>query len=94
MAKKVHDIQDQVTAKEREVGNALSELNDKLTEAVASGSYTDGELDAIRELYRAGQWYFDYVYVENSEGAHNSTLAKTCLDKAADCVEQALALFK
>ena len=94
MAKKVHDIQDQVTAKEREVGNALSELNDKLTEAVASGSYTDNELDAIRELYRAGQWYFDYVSVENSEGAHNSTLAKTCLDKAADCVEQALALFK
>ena len=94
MAKKVHDIQDQVTAREREVGGKLSDLNDKLTEAVASGTYTEDELDQIRDLYRSGQWYFDYVYVENSEGAHNSTLANSCLDKAESCVEQANALFK
>ena len=94
MAQKVHDIQDQVTAKEREVGNKLSELNDKLTEAVASGSYTDAELDQIRDLYRSSQWYFDFVYVENSEGAHNSTLANYCLDKAAELIGQAMGLFK
>ena len=94
IAQKVHDIQDQVTAKEREVGNALSDLNDALTEAAASGTYTEDELNAIRELYRAGQWYFDYVYVENSEGAHNSTMANDCLDKAADYTAQAMALFK
>ena len=94
MAQKVPDLQDQITAKEREVGNALSNLNDKLTEAVSSGKLSEDKLDEIRWLYRAGQWYFDYVYVENSEGAHNSTLANSCLDKAADCVEQAMALFK
>ena len=94
MTQKVHDIQDQITAREREMGGRLSDLNDKLTEAVASGSYTEDELNAIRDLYRSGQWYFDFVYVENSEGAHNSALANDCLDKAADCVEQAMALFK
>ena len=94
MTQKVHDIQDQITAREREMGGRLSDLNDKLTEAVASGSYTEDELNAIRDLYRSGQWYFDFVYVENSEGAHNSALANDCLDKAADSVEQAMALFK
>lgn len=94
IVQKVHDIQDQVTAKEREVGNKLSELNDKLTEAVASGSYTEDELNAIRDLYRSGQWYFDFVYVENSEGAHNSALANDCLDKASAFIDQAMALFK
>ena len=59
-----------------------------------SGAYTEDELNAIRGLYRAGQWYFDYVYVENSEGAHNSTMANDCLDKAADYTAHAMALFK
>ena len=94
MTQKVHDIQDQITAREREIGGRLSDLNDRLTEAVASGDYTEDELNAIRDLYRSGQWYFDFVYVENSEGAHNSALANDCLDKAADCVEQAMALFQ
>ena len=94
MAQMVHGIQDQVTAREREIGGALSDLNDKLTEAVASGGYTEEELDAVRDLYRSGQWYFDFVYVENSEGAHNSALANDCLDKAAASIEQALALLR
>lgn len=94
MAEKVHAIQSAVTAREMEIGTALVELKDKLAEAVASGSYSDEELDAIRDLYRSAQWFFDFDYVENSEGAHNSALANNCLDTAVMYIEQANALFK
>ena len=93
MAEKVHAIQDQVTARETEVGNNLSAFKDKLAEAVASGEYTEEELDAIRVLYRHAQWFFDYQYVENSEGAHNSKLANSCLDQAAAKIEEGMQLF-
>ena len=93
MAEKVHAIQAEITAREREVGNRLSDLNDQLTEAVASGNYTEEQLDQIRDLYRSAQWYFDYVYVENSEGAHNSTMANDCLGKADGFIDEALNLL-
>ena len=94
MKEKVHAIQKQVTDREKELGNKLADLKNKLAEANASGEYTEDELNAIRELHRAAQWYFDFDYVENSEGAHNSALANRCLDTANDYMDQALALFK
>ena len=90
---KVHDLQAEITARETEVGNKLSELNDRLTEAVASGSYSEGQLDELRRLYRSAQWYFDFDYVENSEGAHNSKLANYCLDTSEQYIQQANDLF-
>ena len=93
MAEKVHAIQEKITAREKEVGNNLSAFKDQLAQAVASGEYTEEELDAIRVLYRHAQWFFDYQYVENSEGAHNSKLANSCLDQAAAKIEEGMKLF-
>ena len=50
-------------------------------------------LDKARELYRQAQWFFDFCYVENSEGAHTSDLAARCLDTSEARIEEALALF-
>lgn len=94
MKAKVADIQEKVTARETEIGNALSALKDALAEAAASGEYEETKLDEIRSLHRDAQWYFDFCYVENSEGAHNSSLANRCLDKAETLIEEAMALIK
>ena len=94
MAEKVHTIQNEIVAREKVVGQELSDLKDKLAEAVAGGGYSDEELDTLRGLHRTAQWWFDYDYVENSEGAHNSTLAKRCLDTAEDTIDEAMGLFK
>ena len=94
MAEKVHAVQAAVTARETEVGNALSEFKDRLAEAVSSGKYTEAELEEIRQIHRSAQWYFDFCYVENSEGAHNSSLAHYCLDKAEELIGEGNALFK
>ena len=90
----VHGIQEKMEARTIEIGNKLEELTNKLADAVASGKYAEEELDVIRGLNRKGLWYWDFVFVENSEGAHNSRLDNDCLDKAEAIVNEALALFK
>ena len=85
----VQDIQTKVTARETEVGNRLSALKDELTAAVADGKMNDEKLEIVRKLHREAQWFFDFCYVENSEGAHNSALAYRCLDTAEAKIDEA-----
>ena len=47
----------------------------------------------MRKLHRQAQWYFDFCYVENSEGAHNSALSMRCLDTSDALIDEALALL-
>lgn len=94
MTVRVHEIQEEVTAREREVGEKLAELKTKLADAVAAGELSEEELDEIRSLYRDAQWYWDFVYVENSEGAHNSSLAKGCLERSESLADEAMGLFE
>lgn len=91
---KVQEIQEAVTTREKAIGADLAAFQKKLAEANASGTYTDDELNAIRKCYREAQWYFDFDYVENAEGAHNSKLANDCLDKAEKLIADGNALFK
>ncbi len=89
----VKDIQEKVTARETEVGNRLSAMKDALAAAAASGSWSEDDLNAVRKLHREAQWFFDYCYVENSEGAHNSELSMHCLDTADARIDEAMALL-
>ena len=89
----VKGIQEKITARETEVGNKLSGLKDALTAAVSAGKMSEGELDAVRKLHREAQWFFDFCYVENSEGAHNSELANRCLDTSEAKIDKAMGLL-
>ena len=93
MVNMVHRLQSRVTARETEVGNKLSNLKDALAAAVSAGEKTETQLDAVRKLHREAQWFFDFCYVENSEGAHNSELAFSCLDTAELKIEEAMTLL-
>ena len=94
MAAVVRKIQSRVTARETEVGNKLSDLKDALTAAVSSGKFSEKTLDQVRKLHREAQWFFDFCYVENAEGVHNSDLAYRCLDTADEKIDQAMAILK
>ena len=74
------------------MGYQLEYLTEKLAQAVASGNYTDADLAQIRFLARDAQFYWDFVFVENSEGVHNTALTYECLDKAEQLCDKALAL--
>jgi uncharacterized protein with FMN-binding domain len=51
------------------------------------------ELNAVRKLHREAQWFFDFCYVENAEGAHNSELAYRCLDTSEAKIDEAMGLL-
>ena len=89
----VRAVQEEIEGRTIEVGDRLVVLADTLAEAVASGKYTEDQLNEVRSLHRDARFYWDFVFVENSEGAHNSALSRQCLDKADALIGQALALL-
>ena len=93
MVNLVHRLQERVTTRETEVGNKLSAFKDALAAAVQAGQMGEEELSAVQKLYREAQWFFDFCYVENAEGAHNSELAFRCLDTAEQRISDGMALL-
>ena len=93
MVNLVHRLQERVTTRETEVGNKLSAFKDALAAAVQAGQMGEEELSAVQKLYREAQWFFDFCYVENAEGAHNSALANRCLDLSLEKIDAATALL-
>ena len=89
----VQRIQARVTAKETEVGNKLSDFKNALADAVSKAEMSEEELDKVRKLHREAQWFFDFCYVENSEGAHNSELAFRCLELSEARIAEGMALL-
>ena len=69
------------------------ELTEALAAAVESNEYSEDELNAVRALARDAQFYWDFVFVENAEGAHNSQLTRQCLDKAEALTAEAMGLL-
>lgn len=93
MKAKVQDIQATVTAREKVVLDMLSEIYDKLAELTAKG-VSDEKLADIRYAYRASEFMFDFCYVENSEGAHNSQMATELLAQAQAYANTALKMLE
>ena len=90
----VRAIQEETERRTYAIGYLLEGLTEKLVKAVESGEYTEEELNAIRAVARDAQFYWDFVMVENSEGAHNSQLNADCLDKAEALANKAMGMFK
>ena len=93
LAAEVKAVQKEVDERTTDISDTLVELTEKLALAVESGNYTEEQLDAIRAVARDAQFYWDFVFVENSEGAHNPSLTKECLDKAESLAREAFELF-
>ena len=75
-------------------GYPTDELSLTAARALVAGGATDEQLAEVRSLARDAQFYWDFVFVENSEGAHNPSLTNDCLDKAESLTQQALGMFK
>ncbi len=89
----VRNVQKGVEERTVEVGQKLSDMIIALAAAKDSGKYTDEQLQPIKDLHREAQWYWDFVFGENSNGAHNSTLSYDCLNKAETAINKAMDLI-
>ncbi len=94
LVSEVRAVQERIEARTYSVGYELEFLTELLADAVESGKYSRVELDAVRALARDAQFYWDFVFVENSEGAHNPALTEDCLSKAEALANQAIAKLR
>ena len=94
LAGEVAAIQKETTDRENQLGEALAQLDTDLAAAIAEGRIEGQDLEDIRMILRNAQWFWDFVYVENSEGVHNMQLTAHCLDKAEEYINQANAMLK
>ena len=93
LVKEVREVQTQVENRTYSIGYELMFLHQRLIEVQDTGEYTEEELAAMRALARDAQFYWDFVFVENAEGAHNPKLTNYCLDQAEGLCNQALGMF-
>ncbi len=88
MVKYVKNIQSRITGEEKRIGEKLEAYTNELAKAVEANKLSEPVLNELREIQREAQWFFDFCYVENSEGAHNSDLSMHCLDVAEKLVDR------
>lgn len=94
LSAEVAEIQEQAEARTNAIGQKLAQLTTDLAAALEAGTVSDEDYAAIAKLQRDAMFYWDFVFVENSEGAHNSALTAECLDKAEELVDAAIELLK
>lgn len=89
----VEAIQKAVGDRVNTIGQRLADLTDKIAEAKDAGTISDDDFAKIADLDRTAVYYWDFVFVENGDGAHNSALANDCLDKAEAAADEIDALL-
>lgn len=91
---RVEEIQKEVLIKQNQVSDIILELIQELTKAVETKSHSEDVIEKVRDLHRKSQFKWDFVFVENGEGFHNSSLAHQNLDEALVLAKEGLELLK
>ena len=94
LVSEVRETQAKIEARTYSIGYELEYLTELLASAVEKGDVPEKKLDEVRAIARDAQFYWDFVFVENSEGAHNPKLTEFCLDKAEELTNQAINLMR
>ncbi|HSR03939.1 MAG TPA: ammonia-forming cytochrome c nitrite reductase subunit c552 [Proteiniclasticum sp.] len=92
LTKRVEDLQGAVEEKMNETALLIVDLIDVLKNAESNGVSEDKIVEA-RKLHREAQWYWDFVFVENSEGFHNNAKSNEMLDLSRNLTEEALSIL-
>jgi nitrite reductase (cytochrome c-552) len=74
------------------LGERLADLHVGIGAAAEEGVPKE-RLAELRSLVRDAQFYYDFVFAENSFGAHNSYMTKDLLDKSEQIIDEASALL-
>ena len=92
LTKRVEDLQGAVEEKMNETALLIVDLIDALKTAESDG-ITEDKIVEARQLHREAQWYWDFVFVENSEGFHNNAKSHELLDLSRSLTEEALSIL-
>ncbi|MCI2241547.1 ammonia-forming cytochrome c nitrite reductase subunit c552 [Adlercreutzia faecimuris] len=91
LAGEVAGWQKEVTDREQAISRDIVRYIEAL--AAARDALDPDTLARAQQIHRHAQFYWDYVMVENSEGAHNPEAAHANLDKAEALLAEGFALL-
>lgn len=91
---RVEDVQKSVYDKTNEVGDKLLDYVNRLAKAVEADDIKDEDLEQLRDIHRRAQFKWDFVFVENGEGFHNSGKAHKNLEDAGKLVEEGILILE
>ncbi len=85
---KVEYVQEQVYIKTNQVSDELVDFIERFSLALSHGAIEGEDLENLRDIHRKAQFKWDFVFVENGEGFHNSEKAHENLDKASQLINE------
>lgn len=91
---KVEDVQKAVYNKTNEVSDKLEDFVNHLAKAVDDVDIEAADLEQLRDIHRKAQFKWDFVFVENGEGFHNSGKAHKNLDDAEKLIEEGILILE
>ncbi len=89
----VEEVQQGVFDRTNEVSDELKKFVDLLAKHVKAGDLSEEDKAKLQEIHRHAQFKWDFVWVENGEGFHNSKKAHQNLDEAEELVKEGLEIL-
>lgn len=90
----VEEVQQGVYDRTNEVSDKLKEFVDLLAKHIEKGDLSDEDKAELQRIHRYAQFKWDFVWVENGEGFHNSKKAHQNLDEAEELVKEGLEIIE
>lgn len=90
----VEGIQEAVYIKTNEVSDELFEFIERLSQAFSDKAIEGEDLLTLQDIHRRAQFKWDFVFVENGEGFHNSQKAHNNLDEARELVREGINILE
>ncbi|MBU5674834.1 ammonia-forming cytochrome c nitrite reductase subunit c552 [Alkaliphilus sp. MSJ-5] len=87
---KVQGIQKEIDDELLEIGKMLVQLIENFGTVMEDSQLDDTVVNELWDLHRKAQYRWDFVFVENSTGFHNTPKAKKALSEARNYAQQAL----
>ena len=87
LEQRVEDIQVKTQDRMRTMSEDYETIHKRI--GAAKDTMDPAVKEEVYQLVRDGQFYWDFIFVENSDGFHNSSLSKQTLDKAQQKLDEA-----
>ena len=93
LAAQVTGWQDDYHTRLVQVTNDLEQMVIRFVAAVEAGTLSDDDLTTMQTIHRSAQFYWDFAFVENSNGAHNRAFTNSLFDKVEALIAEGNALL-
>ena len=86
-------VQGPVYDKQNRIGEELAEFIQAVAAARDAGTLNGDRLERIQRIHREAQFFWDFIWVENSNGFHNWGEAHRVLDNAEALIQEGMGLL-